>query len=167
MRLTPRSNARKASGTSRPNTASAYSKLVSTVNQRRHASSTPPEPYRGSKRARRSTLGAKPGCTRRHMKLRQKVSAWRETSSRTANSNAISSEADDGSEETSFMVLTTNVYFRSARPAKRYSGVGVKSSESELMQYRVPRGPGPSSKTWPRCESQRLHRTSIRCMPWL
>jgi hypothetical protein len=51
--------------------------------------------------------------------------------------------------------------FRQRRSALR----GANSSASELMQYRVPRGPGPSSKTWPRCESQRAQRTSVRCMP--
>ena len=28
-------------------------------------------------------------------------------------------------------------------------------------------GWGPSSNTWPRCESQREQRTSVRFMPWL
>jgi hypothetical protein len=35
------------------------------------------------------------------------------------------------------------------------------------MQYRRPLGGGPSSKRWPRCESHRPHRTSIRIIPWL
>src|ERR1051325_2307629 len=32
------------------------------------------------------------------------------------------------------------------------------------MQYRKPVGAGPSSKTWPRCASHSLHRTSMRRM---
>ena len=35
------------------------------------------------------------------------------------------------------------------------------------MQNRTPVGCGPSSKTWPRCDSQRAQRTSTRTMPWL
>src|SRR5690606_17164000 len=44
---------------------------------------------------------------------------------------------------------------------------GSNFMESELMQYRSPVGGGPSGKTWPRCESQTLHSTSVRTMPWL
>src|SRR5262249_43012445 len=40
-------------------------------------------------------------------------------------------------------------------------------SASELMQYRKPVGCGPSSKTWPRCEPQRRHLTSVRVIPRL
>src|SRR5437762_12798872 len=35
------------------------------------------------------------------------------------------------------------------------------------MQYRIPVGCGPSSKTCPRWASHRLHFTSVRRMPWL
>ncbi len=45
------------------------------------------------------------------------------------------------------------------------SGRGVARSSCsahELMQYRCPLGRGPSLKTWPRCEPQRRHRTSVR-----
>jgi len=38
---------------------------------------------------------------------------------------------------------------------------------TELMQNRLPVGSGPSSNTWPRCESQFAHRTSVRRIPWL
>lgn len=34
-----------------------------------------------------------------------------------------------------------------------------------LMQYLVPNGFGPSSKTWPKCPSQVPHRTSILSIP--
>ena len=42
---------------------------------------------------------------------------------------------------------------------------GVKFSEAEFMQYRKCVGGGPSSKTCPRCASQRAHCTSSRTMP--
>src|ERR1700728_3329032 len=42
---------------------------------------------------------------------------------------------------------------------------GVKFSEAEFMQYRKCVGGGPSSKTCPRCASQRVHCTSSRTMP--
>src|SRR5262249_31039313 len=42
-----------------------------------------------------------------------------------------------------------------------------RSSDSELMQYRRPVGPGPSSKTWPRWPPHRRHTTSVRVIPWL
>ena len=32
------------------------------------------------------------------------------------------------------------------------------------MQYRFPVGAGPSSKTWPRCESACVERTSVRTL---
>lgn len=35
------------------------------------------------------------------------------------------------------------------------------------MQYRLPVGSGPSSKTCPRCPPHLLHLTSTRFMPWL
>src|SRR3989344_6114650 len=39
--------------------------------------------------------------------------------------------------------------------------------DRELIQYLCPVGWGPSSKTWPRCEPQRLQTTSARCIPRL
>src|SRR5699024_3345976 len=46
--------------------------------------------------------------------------------------------------------------------------VGSKLSETEFMQNRSPVGVcGASSKTWPRCEPQLLHSTSVRTMPIL
>src|ERR1700675_2523468 len=44
-------------------------------------------------------------------------------------------------------------------PAAYFS---VFSREIELMQYLRPVGAGPSSKTWPRCASHLLQRTSVR-----
>src|SRR6476620_8632377 len=41
----------------------------------------------------------------------------------------------------------------------------LKSSTTPLMQYRKPVGGGPSSNTCPKCEWQRPHSTSVRCMP--
>src|SRR5580698_6019816 len=38
---------------------------------------------------------------------------------------------------------------------------------TEFMQYRSPVGRGPSSKTCPRCASQRAHKTSVRDIPRL
>jgi hypothetical protein len=35
------------------------------------------------------------------------------------------------------------------------------------MQYLNPVGRGPSLKTWPRCDLQRLQSTSVRVIPWL
>ena len=44
---------------------------------------------------------------------------------------------------------------------------GSKSSAAELMQYRLPVGSGPSSKTCPRWPSHRAQTTSVRRIPWL
>jgi hypothetical protein len=38
-------------------------------------------------------------------------------------------------------------------------------SDAEFKQYRSPVGRGPSSNTWPRCPSHRVHRISVRTMP--
>src|SRR5688572_30170961 len=46
------------------------------------------------------------------------------------------------------------------------SAVGMNLRTSPLMQKRRPVGRGPSSKTWPRWESQRAQLTSTRVMPW-
>src|SRR3954449_10253276 len=46
-----------------------------------------------------------------------------------------------------------------------YFGCSFKAAE--LMQYRRPLGPGPSSKTWPRWPLHFEHSTSVRIMPWL
>jgi len=43
----------------------------------------------------------------------------------------------------------------------------VKESDSELTQYRKLLGGEPSSKTCPRCASQRAQRISVRTMPKL
>jgi hypothetical protein len=42
----------------------------------------------------------------------------------------------------------------------------LKSSTTPLMQYRNPVGGGPSLNTWPRCDLQRPHSTSVRFMPY-
>src|SRR6185312_14350225 len=48
-----------------------------------------------------------------------------------------------------------------------YYLAGRKCNAAELMQYRCPVvSRGPSGKTWPRCDPQRLHSTSSRTMPW-
>src|ERR1700722_3081593 len=47
----------------------------------------------------------------------------------------------------------------------RYFGCSFRAAE--LMQYRRPVGPGPSSKTWPRWPLHFAHNTSVRIMPWL
>src|SRR3989344_2372163 len=39
------------------------------------------------------------------------------------------------------------------------------SRHTELMQYLLPVFVGPSSNTCPKCEPQRAHATSVRCMP--
>ncbi len=52
------------------------------------------------------------------------------------------------------------------RVGRRQSG--VKRRATEFMQYRLPVGvPNPSGKTWPRWESQRAQRTSVRSSPRL
>jgi hypothetical protein len=43
----------------------------------------------------------------------------------------------------------------------------MKRRAKEFMQYRRPVGLGPSSKTWPRCASQRTQVTSSRRIPKL
>src|SRR5882724_6212789 len=43
----------------------------------------------------------------------------------------------------------------------------LKTREAEFMQKRRPVGRGPSSKIWPRWQSQRAQRLSVRSMPWL
>ena len=43
--------------------------------------------------------------------------------------------------------------------------LGSRRKDAEFMQNRCPVGRGPSSKTWPRCESQRAQRTSVRTIP--
>src|SRR6266478_8192160 len=43
----------------------------------------------------------------------------------------------------------------------------INSVALELMQYRIPVGCGPSSKTCPRWASHRLHFTSVRRIPRL
>ena len=40
--------------------------------------------------------------------------------------------------------------------------LGVNFNDSELTQNRNPVGRGPSSKTWPRWQSHRAHRISVR-----
>lgn len=42
------------------------------------------------------------------------------------------------------------------------SPTGTKTNDAELMQYRCPVGPGPSSKTCPRWAPERESTTSIR-----
>jgi hypothetical protein len=57
---------------------------------------------------------------------------------------------------------------RSLRPGSHYLAAfssTTKVSESELIQYLNPLGAGPSGNTWPKCESQTLHSTSIRVIP--
>src|SRR5690606_18846032 len=44
---------------------------------------------------------------------------------------------------------------------------GVKTSDSLLTQNRIPVGGGPSGKTWPRWQSHRAQRISVRIIPWL
>jgi hypothetical protein len=39
---------------------------------------------------------------------------------------------------------------------------GESDREAELMQYRIPVGGGPSSKTCPKCEPHRAQCTSVR-----
>ena len=47
-----------------------------------------------------------------------------------------------------------------------FSESPTNSKLTEFIQYLVPVGGGPSLKTWPRCESQRLQTTSILSIPW-
>ncbi|ROP72195.1 hypothetical protein EDF19_1206 [Curtobacterium sp. PhB115] len=51
-------------------------------------------------------------------------------------------------------------------PGAHSADFSAKFSEIEFMQYRSPVGvPNPSGNTWPRCEPQFAHRTSVRAMP--
>src|SRR4051812_26380654 len=45
--------------------------------------------------------------------------------------------------------------------------LGCSFRAAELMQYRKPDGPGPSSNTWPRWPLHFEQSTSVRTMPWL
>ncbi len=51
-------------------------------------------------------------------------------------------------------------------PSASSFSTGMNRRDAELMQYRTPVGAGPSSNTWPRCESPAFERTSVRIMPW-
>ena len=46
-------------------------------------------------------------------------------------------------------------------PRRGYGAAGTSVRQIELMQYRNPSGPGPSSNTWPRCAPQFEHMTSV------
>ncbi len=46
-----------------------------------------------------------------------------------------------------------------------FSESPTNSKLTEFIQYLVPVGGGPSLKTWPKCESQRLQTTSILSIP--
>ena len=52
----------------------------------------------------------------------------------------------------------------SPSPWAANSSLGTKRSAAEFMQKRCPVGLGPSGKTWPRCESLAVLRTSVRVL---
>ena len=62
------------------------------------------------------------------------------------------------------MVIAQLVSVANHHSSRTSIALGSSSSAHELMQYRWPVGPGPSSKTWPRCPPQLAHSTSVRSM---
>src|SRR3989344_5185776 len=50
-------------------------------------------------------------------------------------------------------------------PPRQCQDFSSKSKQIEFIQYRLPVGPGPSSKTCPKCDPHFLQTTSVRAMP--